>query len=207
MERNGLKKIFGLFAAAARAATGLTCCGGGGGDSLSGKTYRFVPVGTQGDTHMDLTVNEQIDSDKTMYYATVNFGGQPYNGMVTKVEPTAGGDVKLTVNVFGDQKFGEDTNVWTFFASLMGDQELQEGDAIMGLPAPMFELKYTDKNKQVGTYIFSINVLKNDEDGEGAAPQADDDDNNGAGAVNGDNVTLEYETVTSNTPGKFYLLY
>ena len=68
-----MKKIFGLFAMAAVAATGLTCCGGGGGgDNLEGSTIKFFEVGTSAGT-MYVTVLSKSGANSS--YTITRFGG------------------------------------------------------------------------------------------------------------------------------------
>ena len=68
-----MKKIFGLFAMAALATTGLTCCGGGGGgeDSHSYRTYTFDGPMMKG--VMQVRVMDQMDGVDGKYNATISF--------------------------------------------------------------------------------------------------------------------------------------
>ena len=68
-----MKKIFGLFAMAALATTGLTCCGGGGGgeDSHSYPTYTFDGPMMKG--VMQVRVMDQMDGVDGKYNATISF--------------------------------------------------------------------------------------------------------------------------------------
>lgn len=68
-----MKKIFGLFAMAALATTGLTCCGGGGGgeDSHAYRTYTFDGPMMKG--VMQVRVMDQMDGVDGKYNATISF--------------------------------------------------------------------------------------------------------------------------------------
>lgn len=68
-----MKKIFGLFAMAALATTGLTCCGGGGGgeDSHAYRTYTFDGPMMRG--VMQVRVMDQMDGVDGKYNATISF--------------------------------------------------------------------------------------------------------------------------------------
>lgn len=70
-----MKKIFGLFAMAALATTGLTCCGGGGGDegaeSHAYRTYTFDAQNTVG--AMVVKVQDQVEGVAGRYNAQITF--------------------------------------------------------------------------------------------------------------------------------------
>lgn len=88
-----MKKIFGLFAMAALATTGLTCCGGGGGgeDSHAYRTYTFDGPMMKG--VMQVRVMDQMDGVDGKYNATISFSvpnTRTYSGyfLVTQKDST-----------------------------------------------------------------------------------------------------------------------
>lgn len=204
-----MKKIFGLFAMAAVVATSLTCCGGGGGDGISGKTYIFSAPPLQCSGSMELTVQDSITTgENKLYNATVSFGNQTYYGTVKQEAPAEGANVRLVLSVLGGQEFGAGQDVWEFFSYFLPD-DLEEGDTVTGLPAPVIDMVYSDGNTQ-GTYFLSYYLPPADDEelpegGEGNGNNNNNDEEDEEGNKKVDYSDLELELVTIPVAGDWWV--
>lgn len=163
-----MKKIFGLFAAAALAATGLTCCGGGGGGngSIAHKTFYFSALGakTEGGTTVPgsggslwIEVRDEIAEAKGTYNARIGFGtkGSVGNAMVfvNSVDPEEA-DLSISFDVLSYDDMQNDTEAVAYFSKAMQGVEFQDGqvNGVVEFPSMELKLTYSDGSKSTGDY-------------------------------------------------------
>ncbi|MBQ3218445.1 MAG: hypothetical protein IJB33_06195 [Akkermansia sp.] len=190
-----LKKIFGLFAMAAVAATGLTCCGGGGGDDgelsvrfLCNKVLMIQAPGPLYDPDEEEEGEADDDDDEkdniitgegnafagSMFVevmdmessakapARISFG-RVNNGRYAGYVEIVGGTPEapqITVYAQPGSDLGKDEEVWAWFSSFL-DEDIEEGDTIVGMPAPYITLdNWTSRESGTCTVRFTIGKLQ-----------------------------------------------
>ena len=160
-----MKKIFGMFAMAAVAATTLTCCGGGAGTedgthSFAYKTVTYRTSETLAGT-MVIRVYDKTSSGSNTYNADISFGenGKKHQGIFQVVDNSESPTV--TMHVDGNESFDTDTGVLRFYASLGLPEDLQAGDAVYGFPRPTITMDYTNNAEGLYTATFEIFIGDN----------------------------------------------
>ena len=192
-----MKKIFGLFAAAALAATGLTCCGGGGGGngSIAHKTFYFSALGAQTEAgttipgsggSLWIEVKDEIAEAKNSYNARIGFGTKGSAGNATvfinSVDPEEA-DMSISFSALSYDDMQNDTEAVAYFSKAMEDVEFEDGEVngVVSFPAMELKLKYSESSKSTGDYVADfpeaarIQLDINDPDN----PDNDDDDDDG----------------------------
>ncbi len=179
-----MKKIFGLFAAAALAATGLTCCGGGGGGngSIAYKTIYFSALGgetPEGEVvpgsvgSMYIEVLGEIPEGNGNFDARVGFGHKGTAGSaVVTVTESSENSLKMTFTIDEYQGMENDRNAVAFFQIAMADVEFTDGqaDGVVQFPGMLLTLDYNEGSKSAGNYTAQFagqRVTVNDDGGEG----------------------------------------
>ena len=184
-----MKKIFGLFAMAALAATGLTCCGGGGGDSnsIAFSTLEFQAPGTTAAT-MVISISENYYNSKGTYDARYGFERRsfPYTGKFIVVDGLEGSaeitdsqnqvvkidyDMVATINIDSNiENFLDDDAVEAYFYKFTDtlqkeDEEDDDNVRLENPPAPKLYLKYNE-DMTGGTFTaqFDVEVEKEETD-------------------------------------------
>ena len=149
-----MKKIFGLFAMAAVAATGLTCCGGGGGnDNLAYRTYQFDActgfIGCMNVAIFDLNgMNEGEYSAKVSFGNNHPMGASGYDATFKIKDDSDPENIQVTISV-KEKDLGADEDAWAYFSEFMDDME--EGDTMINFPKPQITIHFNSK-RTGGTY-------------------------------------------------------
>lgn len=192
-----MKKIFGLFAAAVLAATGLTCCGGGGGGngSIAHKTFYFSALGAQTEGGITIPgsggslwieVRDEIAEAPNSYNARIGFGtkGSAGNAMVfvNPVDPE-NANLSISFSALSYDDMQNDTEAVAYFSKAMEDVEFEDGqvNGVVKFPAMELKLTYSEGSKSTGNYVADFPEAKMELD---INPDPDNPDNNG-------NVTLD----------------
>lgn len=162
-----MKKIFGLFAAAVLAATGLTCCGGGGG-SDSSFAYKIIeitpPVSNVGS--MYIRVNDPIPEAPGMYNARYGFGadkGDHHGSFEVESQTTNDDGVKTAKVNYYIRNYAAMTNdqdALGFYGSLNEDvrNNMQNGNQPVNVDFPFMSLvfEYDPGSQTSGHASFTV---------------------------------------------------
>ena len=141
-----MKKIFGLFAAAVLAATGLTCCGGGGGgdSSFAYKTIEITsPISNVG--KMYIRVTDPIPEAPGTYVARYGFGADKGDHPGTfKVESQSETGAEIYYYVNNYEAMTRDANAIGFYGNLIEDVENRDNqNAAVDVDFPFMTVKLT----------------------------------------------------------------
>lgn len=195
-----MKKIFGLFAAAVLAATGLTCCGGGGGGngSIAHKTIYLSALGgvtpdgasIPGSVGcMYIEVLDEIPEGKGSFNARMGFGhkGTAGTGVVNVSENTAEG-MQLDFTIAEYQGMENDRNAVAFFQIAMANVTFTDGqaDGVIQFPGMKLKLEYGEGSKSSGTYTAYF---------AGQRIEVNDDGGNGGNGGGGTQIELPDQAV------------
>ena len=161
-----MKKIFGLFAAAVLAATGLTCCGGGGGSesSFAYKTIKITPpVSNVGS--MYIRVNDPIPEAPGTYNARYGFGADKgdHQGSFEVVEQTRTDEgvetAKVNYYISNYAAMTRDQDALGFYGSLIEDvaNNMQNGNQPVNVDFPFMSLvfEYDPGSQTSGSVSFT----------------------------------------------------
>ncbi|MBR2125398.1 MAG: hypothetical protein IJ943_01525 [Akkermansia sp.] len=155
-----MKKIFGLFAMAALATTGLTCCGGGGGgDSHAYRTYTFDGPELKG--VMQVRVLDQMDGVNGKYNATISFSEpntKTYSGYFKATQ--VADEIKSTNKYETQPEFDEENNLVTegTFKVLQTTEKIEVG---------IYSSSEGNDNAMVNFFQDFVDNVNEDEDADG----------------------------------------
>ncbi len=163
-----MKKIFGLFAAAVLAATGLTCCGGGGGGGESSFAYKTIKITspTSNVGAMYIRVSDPIPEADLQYNARYGFGDDTGAHTGTfKVNSQDETMAEIAYYIDDYEKMINDANAVGFYGDLVsGAERNDEGQLEDGqFPFMTVKLIYAEGSKTSGSCEFSCMFPVDDE--------------------------------------------